>query len=124
MYYKVSEIEKNKGELSSKMDLIKKITDNPKLVSFCNKVLTYESILGNNESRYLFLASLISADTLVDEESCRETLDTAYFIINHMDFFQLEDNVREEVENYTEKAINIALSELHEFKKQRNNKQN
>jgi 3-methyladenine DNA glycosylase AlkD len=34
-----------------------------------------------------------------------------------MDFFQLEENVKEEVENYMEKAINIALSELHEFKK-------
>ena len=117
MYYKVFEVEKNKGKLSSKMDLIKKISDNPKLVAFCNKILSYNAILEMEEARYLFLASLISADTLVDEESCRETLDTAYFIVNHMDFFQLEGNVREEVENYMENAINIALSELHEFKK-------
>lgn len=100
------------------MDIIKKITDNPKLVAFCNKVLTYESILGNNESRYLFLASLISADTLVDEVSCLETLDTTYFIINHMDFFQLEDKVKEEIETYLEKAIKIALNEIKEFKKE------
>lgn len=101
------------------MELIKKISDNPKLVAFCNKILTYNAIFDAEESRYLFLASLISADTLVDEESCRETLDTAYFIVNHMNFFQLEENVREEIENYMEKAINIALSELRNFRKER-----
>lgn len=101
------------------MKLIKKISDNPKLVAFCNKILTYNAIFDAEEPRRLFISSLINADTLVDEESCRETLDTAYFIVNHMDFFQLEENVREEIENYTEKAIKIAFNELRNFKKER-----
>lgn len=100
------------------MDIIKKITDNPKLVAFCNKILAYNTILESDETRHLFLASLISADTLVDKESCQETLDTAYFITNHMDFFQLEDSVRKEIEDYMEKTIEVAFKELRMFKKE------
>lgn len=84
------------------MELIKKISDNPKLVAFCNKILTYNAIFDAEEPRRLFLSSLINADTLVDEESCRETLDTAYFITNRM-----------------EKAIKIAFNELRNFRKER-----
>lgn len=84
------------------MELIKKISDNPKLVAFCNKILTYNAIFDAEESRRLFISSLINADTLVDEESCRETLDTAYFIVNHV-----------------EKAIKIAFNELRNFRKER-----
>ena len=84
------------------MELIKKISDNPKLVAFCNKILTYNAIFDAEESRRLFISSLINADTLVDEESCRETLDTAYFITNRM-----------------EKAIKIAFNELRNFRKER-----
>ena len=100
-------------------NLIKKISSNPALVAFCNRILSYNTIFEDGEARRLFLASLISADALTDAESCREALETAYFVMNHMDFFQLEATVREEIENCMENVVKTALQELRKYKKEK-----
>lgn len=98
-----------------------KISDNQKLLSFCNKILFYNTILESDESRYLFLASLISADTLVDEESCHETLETVDFIEKNLDLFVLSDEVIEETKKYLKKSIDITIAELEDIKRKNKN---
>ena len=65
--------------------MLKKISENHNLVKFCNKILSYNSIFLDEYTRNMFLVSLISADSLIDEQSCDETIDVANFILNHID---------------------------------------
>lgn len=92
-----------------------KITDNPNLLAFCNKILLYNSILEDEMSRNMFFVSLISSDNLVDEHSCDETIDTAKFILNNINLFVLNDEVREKTVGYLNDAIEIAERDKKEF---------
>ena len=92
-----------------------KITDNPNLLAFCNKILLYNSILEDEMSRNMFFVSLISSDNLVDEHSCDETIDTANFILHNINLFVLNDEVKEKTVGYLNDAIEIAERDKKEF---------
>ena len=49
---------------------LKKISENPNLIAFCNKILSYNTIFENEISRSMFCVSLISSDVLIDEHAC------------------------------------------------------
>ena len=68
----------------------KRIESNPNLVAFCNRILNYNSILESDIVRNMFLVSLISSDSLIDEHACDETIETAKFILDHIDLMILE----------------------------------
>ena len=101
-------------------NLIKKISSNPALVAFCNRILSYNTIFEDGEARRLFLASLISADTLTDEESCMESLETVYFILDHMELFQISDEIRKEIKEFMEKTTDIVYRSLMDMIKRKN----
>lgn len=86
----------------------KKISQNPNLVSFCNKILNYNAILEDEQSRSMFLVLLISSDSLIDVQSCDETIEVSNFILNHINLMILEDDVKESVINHLKTAIEIA----------------
>lgn len=94
---------------------LEKISENPKLIEFCNKILAYNVILENEFSRNMFFVSLISADTLIDEESCKETIEIANFIISHISLFILNDDIKIQTIKYMKKAIKIAKRDEKEF---------
>ena len=95
--------------------IIKKIKQNPNLVKFCNRILTYNAIFENETTRCMFLVSLISADSLTDEHTCDETIDIANFILNHIDLFILEDNIKKDIISKMKSAIKIAKRDKKEF---------
>ena len=95
--------------------IIKKIKQNPNLVKFCNRILTYNAIFENETTRCMFLVSLISADSLTDEHSCDETIEIANFILNHIDLFILEDNIKKDIISKMKSAIKIAKRDKKEF---------
>ena len=97
--------------------IIKKIKQNPNLVKFCNRILTYNAIFENETTRCMFLVSLISADSLIDEQSCNETIDVANFILNHIDLFMLEDNIKKDIVSKMNSAIKIAKRDKKHFLK-------
>ena len=88
--------------------ILKKIEQNPNLIKFCNRILNYNAIFENETSRYMFLVSLISADSLTDVEACDETIEIARFILDHIDLLILEDAVKKELIEKLTKAIRIA----------------
>ena len=92
-----------------------KITDNPNLLAFCNKILIYNSILEDEMSRNMFFVSLISSDNLVDEHSCDETIDTAEFILHNINLFVLNEEIKQKTIDYLKEAINIAERDKKEF---------
>ena len=94
---------------------IKKIKQNPNFVKFCNRILTYNIIFENEVSRCMFLTSLMSADTLIDEHACDETIEIANFILNHIDLFVLEDNIKKDIISKMKSAIKIAKRDKKEF---------
>ena len=95
--------------------IIKKIKQNINLVKFCNRILNYNAIFENETTRCMFLVSLISADNLTDEHSCDETIEVANFILNHIDLFILEDNIKKDIISKMKSAIKIAKRDKKEF---------
>ncbi len=94
---------------------LKKISDNPNLIAFCNKILSYNTIFENETTRCMFLVSLISADSLTDEQACDETIEVANFILNHIDLFIIEDNIKKDIISKMKSAIKIAKRDKKEF---------
>lgn len=94
---------------------LKKISENPNLISFCNRILAYNYIFENEVSRNMFLVSLISSDTLIDEHACDETIETSNFILDHINLMMLEDEVYKSVIKYMKDAIKIAKRDKKQF---------
>ena len=63
----------------------------------------------------MFFVSLISADILVDKQSCEETIETAIFILNNIDLFVIDDDIKRMVIHYSNNAIEIASAELNKM---------
>jgi len=96
-------------------NIIKKIEQNQNLIKFCNRILNYNYIFENEITRNMFLVSLISADSLIDKQSCDETIDIANFILNHIDLFILEDNIKKDLISKMNSAIKIAKRDKKQF---------
>ena len=94
---------------------IKKISENPNLVAFCNKILSYNMIFEDESIRNMFLVSLISADTLIDEHACDDTINICNFILTNMDLMMLEEDVKKSVITYLKKGIRIAKRDKKQF---------
>ena len=91
-----------------KNNILNKISENHKLVSFCNKILSYNAIFNDEMARSMFFVSLISSDILLDKHACDETIDTADFILKNIDLFMIDDNIKKDVIKYMNDAIKIA----------------
>ena len=94
---------------------LKKISENPNLIAFCNKILSYNTIFDNEMSRSMFCVSLISSDVLIDEHACDETINVATFILNNIDLMILEDDIKKTVIKYMKDAIKIAKRDKKQF---------
>ena len=71
----------------------------------------------NSEMRYFYLGSMISSDNLVDVESCKNAIEKATFIIEHIDDFVLDDvEDRKQILGYAQNGLEIALQDLEIFK--------
>ena len=93
-----------------------RISKNDKLLSFCNRILNYNSILENDFWRNMFLVSLISADSLIDIHSCEETIEISNFILNNIDLMIFEDeNNKNEIIKHLNSAIKIAERDKKNF---------
>ena len=71
-------------------------------------------------ARNMFLATLVSADNLIDVYTCDETIETAEFILNHIDLFILEDDIKKNVISHLNDAINIAKRDKKDFFNKKN----
>lgn len=89
---------------------------NQNLIKFCNRIYTYNTILENETTRNIFLVSLISADSLIDKYACDESIEISSFILNNIDLFVLEDDIKETVIKYLKDAIKISNKEKNNFK--------
>lgn len=94
---------------------LKNISKNPNLVAFCNKILSYNTIFENEISRSMFLVSLVSADVLINEQACDETINICKFILDHIDLMELENDVKNSVIDYLKRAIKIARRDKKQF---------
>lgn len=97
--------------------ILKKISENPNLIKFCNKILSYNAIFLDEFARNMFLTTLISADNLIDIHACDDTIETAEFILNHIDLFILEDDIKKNVISHLQDTIKIAKRDKKQFVK-------
>lgn len=91
-----------------------KLKENQKLNNFVNKILNYNDIF-NDDTRYIFYGSLISADTMITKEDCEDVIELAVFIKNNIELFVLEPERKEEVLKYMNTAIELANKELKKY---------
>lgn len=74
-----------------------------------------EMVLSNDAYRYLYLISLISADTLITKEACEGSLNIFNLIKENMHIMNLTDEVKSELYEFVEKGIEIVNNELKRF---------
>ena len=96
-------------------DIIKRIRENTNLIAFCNKIICYNDIFNDEVARSMFFVSLISADTLIDKHSCEETIEVTSFILNNIELFILEDDIKKSVIKYSKDALKIAKQDIKNF---------
>lgn len=75
-----------------------------------------EDILNHEAMRYLFLVSLISADTLVTEDDCNNSLNILNFIKDNITELNISEEIRNEVIEYAVKGISIVSNEIERIK--------
>ena len=95
------------------MDVIETIKNNQPLTEFCKKICSYRIAL-ESDKKYLFLSSLVSADTLLDEQSCLNSLSTINFIVDNIKLLDLTNE--SEVLKFLKKEIKIVKKELNKFR--------
>lgn len=71
----------------------------------------------NSENKYLFLASLISSDNILNKEDVIESLEIVSYIINNIDNFNLTDEIKFEVIKYMNKSKKILDKDIKRFDK-------
>jgi len=71
----------------------------------------------NSENKYLFLASLISSDNILNKEDAIESLEIVDYIINNIDNFNLTGEIKSEVIKYMNKAKKILDKDIKRFDK-------
>lgn len=69
----------------------------------------------NSENKYLFLASLISSDNILNKEDAIESLEIVNYIINNIDNFDLTSEIKFEVIEYMNKAKKILDKDIKRF---------
>lgn len=88
---------------------------NEKLLNFCKKVMGLNSILNNGETFYMFLGSLISADSLVDKHAYKENISICNFIKNNIKLMKFDDiNDEGKILRYIDKTLEILVKEFEE----------
>lgn len=71
----------------------------------------------NSENRYLFLASLISSDNILNKEDAIESLEIVNYINDNIDNFNLTSEIKSEVIKYMNKAKKILDKDIKRFDK-------
>lgn len=90
------------------------ITNNNPLYEFCKKILSYKIAL-ECDKRYLFLASLVSADRLINKERCIESMEKIKFLIDNIELFDLNDNIKKDTLSFLNSGLEIAERDLASF---------
>ena len=77
---------------------------------------TIEKILANDITRYIFLVSLISADTILTKDDCLNSLETFDYIYNNLnEMNSLTDEIRTELTEFVFKGKEIINRNLKEI---------
>jgi len=84
--------------MKDQFTLFNKISENIKLVEFCNRVIGYNNILMFEESRKIFLESL-SVDHIININDIKDIVDIIKFIQNTIDLMILEDDIKEHIKD-------------------------
>lgn len=95
------------------MDVLECLKGNQPLTEFCKKICSYKIAL-ESDKKYLFLASLISADSLMDEQSCLNSLNKINFILDNIKLFDLENE--SEILKFLKKGIKIIKKDLNKYR--------
>lgn len=74
-----------------------------------------QDILSNDSFNWLYLASLISADTLTSKEACIESLNRLNFIKDNLEKLDLSEDLKNRLPDYITKCIDIVNRDLKEY---------
>jgi hypothetical protein len=75
-----------------------------------------EKILSNVQLRYLYLASLISSDSIYNFETAEKAMEKITFLKRNLHYLDLDDDVLKEAKTYINKGIRIIKKELKEYR--------
>ena len=94
------------------------ICKNEKLLAFCNQIIAINHILNNEESRSMFLASLVSLDALYGEQSYEESINMCYFIKDNISLMMFDDpELSDKIIKYIDDSLEVLQEEYQKIKK-------
>ncbi len=99
----------------NKIDLGPYINGNPALWDYCWHIYNIENILKSEDLRYLYLANLISSDTIIDKESAQHSLDEIKFIKDNIKYINIDDTLKNNLNKYINDIFKIVKEELKKF---------
>lgn len=101
---------------NKKVNLEPFLESHSELYNIIWKVYRMEEILDEEKFRYLFLASLISTETIVDKESAKKSLEELTFIKKWLPYMNFDKKLKNEIKSFIIKGIKIAKQELNNYK--------
>lgn len=74
-----------------------------------------QDILSNESFNWLYLATLISADTLTSKGACIESLNRLNFIKDNLEKLDLSEDLKNRFPDYITKCIDIVNQDLKQY---------
>jgi len=94
--------------MENQFALFSKLSENPKLITFCNRIIAYNNILMFDESRKVFLDSL-QPEHISNKTDIKEIFDIIWFISETLKLMILEEDtikyIRDKFEEISEDIL-------------------
>lgn len=97
---------------------IDEIEKNEILCNFIKRILNYQSFIKDKTLRYSLYVSLISSDTLIDKEACKESIECINFLLEYNWLMDITPEQRNELIRYMHKGLDICQRDLENFRKE------
>ena len=98
-------------------NVLETIKSNEKLLDFNRHIVNYMILLNDNQFKYAFLASLVSADTLVSIDNCKRSKSVLEFLEKYIDLIINDEQERKRMLPHIQDAIIIVQTEMDNFSK-------
>ena len=96
--------------MENQFSLFSKLSENPKLITFCNRVIAYNNILMFDESRKVFLESL-QPEHISNKTDIKEIFDIIWFISETLKLMILEEDTIKYIRDKFEEIQHYQLTE-------------
>lgn len=102
-----------------KQEIIDYIDSNAELTTYVTSLVKMNELINSDVARMFMLASIISSDAIYDLASAQEAQERLNFVVDNMKFFNVADNVRNEIDKFSADAQEIITKEIKKYSRKK-----